>query len=158
MPCSSNGPLKTSVKMGHRFWIILSQWASEQGRRVKWVMHMIYKVQREASCCLISSLIMLMANSSSQPHSPSPAADSDGPGEVGATVWKWRYLALQETVNTEKSSKFQYVNYSNSEIHLLTFVRNTTSISRLGQEHANWSLSAEESETWCPNPTNTLLT
>jgi hypothetical protein len=41
----------------------------------------------------------------SQPRSPSPAADSDGPGEVGAAVWKRRYLALQETVNTEKSSK-----------------------------------------------------
>jgi hypothetical protein len=76
-----------------------------------------------------------MATSSSHPRSPSPAADSDGPGEVGAAVWKRRYLALQETVNTEKSSKrkFQYVNYSNSEIHLLTFVRNTTSISRLGR-------------------------
>jgi len=48
-------------------------------------------------------------SSSSQPHPP-PAGDtgmldSDGPEEVGAAVWKRRYLALQESVNTEKSSK-----------------------------------------------------
>jgi hypothetical protein len=31
--------------------------------------------------------------------------DSDAPEEVGAAVWKRRYLALQESVNTEKPSK-----------------------------------------------------
>ena len=43
--------------------------------------------------------------SSSQPRSPSPAGDPDGPEEVGAALWKRRYLALQESVNTAKSSK-----------------------------------------------------
>jgi hypothetical protein len=47
-----------------------------------------------------------LPNSLSQ---PSPAGDTHGldsaPEEVGAAVWKRRYLALQESVNTEKSSK-----------------------------------------------------
>jgi hypothetical protein len=48
--------------------------------------------------------------SSSQPRPSSPADDtrgsvSDGLEEVGAAVWKRRYLALRESVNTEKSSK-----------------------------------------------------
>jgi hypothetical protein len=43
--------------------------------------------------------------SSSQPRPSSPVGDPDGPEEVGAAVWKRRYLALQESVNTEKSSK-----------------------------------------------------
>ena len=48
--------------------------------------------------------------SSSQPHPLSPASDTRAPGsdgfeEVGAALWKRRYLALQESVNTEKSSK-----------------------------------------------------
>jgi hypothetical protein len=48
--------------------------------------------------------------SSSQRRTSSPAGDtrdssSDGPEKVGAAVWKRRYLALQESVNTEKSSK-----------------------------------------------------
>jgi hypothetical protein len=55
-------------------------------------------------------------SSSSQPRPSSPAGgvgpDPDGHEEVGAAVWKRRYLALQECVNTEKSSKrkSQYVN------------------------------------------------
>ena len=71
---------------------------------------------QRASCCLISPLLALMPTfsthpgSSSQPRPSSPAIDtrapgSDGPEEVGAAVWKRRYLALQESVNTEKSSK-----------------------------------------------------
>jgi hypothetical protein len=44
-----------------------------------------------------------MPTSSSQARPLSPV--SDGPEEVGAAVWKRRYLALQESVNTEKSSK-----------------------------------------------------
>ena len=48
-------------------------------------------------------------SSSSQPRPPSPASNthvpgSDGPEEVGAAVWKQRYLALQESVNTEQTS------------------------------------------------------
>ena len=46
--------------------------------------------------------------SSSQPRSLSPAIDPDGPEDVGAAVWKRRYLAVQETVNTEKSSKRKF--------------------------------------------------
>jgi hypothetical protein len=44
-------------------------------------------------------------SSSSQRRPSSHAGDSDGPEEVGAAFWKRRYLALQEDVNTEKSSK-----------------------------------------------------
>ena len=36
--------------------------------------------------------------------SSQPAPGYDGP-EEGAAVWKRRYLALQESVNTERSSK-----------------------------------------------------
>ena len=67
---------------------------------------MIYKVlQRQTSCCLTSPLITLMATSY-KPRSPSP--DNDGPEDVGAAVWKRQYLTLQETVNTEKSSKKKF--------------------------------------------------
>ena len=72
---------------------------------------MSYKVQRQTSCCLSTPLIALMPtfsthpSSSSQPHPSSSVGDSDGLEEVGAAVWKRRYLALQEIVNTEKSSK-----------------------------------------------------
>jgi len=73
---------------------------------------MIYKVQRQTSCSLTSPLITLMATSSnpnsSLPRSPSPAIDPDGPEDVGAAVWKRRYLALQETVNTENLSKRKF--------------------------------------------------
>jgi hypothetical protein len=73
---------------------------------------MIYKVQRQTSSCLTPTpLITLMATSSnpnSLPRSPSPAIDPDGPEDVDAAVWKRRYLALQETVNTEKSSKRKF--------------------------------------------------
>ena len=70
---------------------------------------MIYKVQRQTSSCLTPPLITLMANpNSSQPRSPSPAIDPDGPEDVGAAVWKRRYLALQETVNTENLSKRKF--------------------------------------------------
>ena len=65
----------------------------------------IYKVQRQTSCCLTSSLIALMPTHSSSSRPSSPIGDSNGPEEVGAAVWKRRYLALQESVNTEKSSK-----------------------------------------------------
>jgi len=89
--------------MSHLF----SESTGKRKRAKGW--HMIYKVQRQSSRCLTSPLITLMATSSNpsstQPHSPSPADDSDGPEAVGAAVWKRRYLALQETVNTEKSSK-----------------------------------------------------
>jgi hypothetical protein len=75
----------------------------------------IYQV-RQTSCCLISPPIAIMPtfsmhpNSFSQPRPSSPAGDTrgldtDAPEEVGAAVWKRRYLALQESVNTEKSSK-----------------------------------------------------
>ena len=61
-------------------------------------------------------LIALMPTSSTQPSSssqPRPSSptghthgsDFDGSEEVGAAVWKRRYVALQESVNTEKSSK-----------------------------------------------------
>ena len=57
-------------------------------------------------------LIALMPTSSTHPSSssqppPSSRTDSDGhhDEEVGAAVWKRRYIALQESVNTEKSSK-----------------------------------------------------
>jgi hypothetical protein len=74
--------------------------------------YQIYKVQRDT---LISPLLALMPTSSTHPSSssrPRPpsasgahASDSDGPEEVSPAVWKRRYLALQESVNTEKSSK-----------------------------------------------------
>ena len=49
-------------------------------------------------------------SSSSQRRPPSPAGDThdfdnDGPEEVGAALWRRRYLTLQESVNIEKSSK-----------------------------------------------------
>jgi hypothetical protein len=94
-----------------------SQRASEKGPRGNYVMdsdssesdgysglkqnirvrHIIYKVQRQTSRYLICPLIVLM------PRPSSPVGDPDQ--EVGDAVWKRRYLALQESVNTEKSSK-----------------------------------------------------
>jgi len=77
------------------------------------VIYIIYKVQRDTSL-FISPLLALMPTSSSTGFSsrPRPSSssdtrmpDSDGPEEVGTAVWKRRYLALQESVNTEKSSK-----------------------------------------------------
>ena len=52
-----------------------------------------------------------MPTSSMRTGSPSPlppASDTGAPGadgQVGDAVWKRRYLALQESMNTEKSSK-----------------------------------------------------
>jgi hypothetical protein len=97
--------------MSHRLWIyFLSQLASEIGQRGNRVRHMIYIVQRQTSCYLASPLIALMPTfsthpSPSQSRQPSPTGGSDGPEGVGAAVWKRRYLALQESVNTERSSK-----------------------------------------------------
>ena len=71
------------------------------------------QLERHTSC---SPLLTLMPTSSthpgssSQPHPVSPTSDTRAPGfdgseEVGAALWKRRYLALQESLNTEGSSK-----------------------------------------------------
>jgi hypothetical protein len=76
---------------------------------------MIYIVQHRP-LVVNSPLIALMPTSSTHPSSSShprlssPTGDTngldfDGPEELGTAVWKRRYLALQESVNTEKSSK-----------------------------------------------------
>ena len=62
---------------------------------------MSYKVPRQISCCITPPFMSSPSSSAGLP----PVGDSDGPDEVGAAVWKRRYLALQESVNTEKSSK-----------------------------------------------------
>jgi hypothetical protein len=88
--------------MSHRS----SSW-SQQNIRVRYTIYIKYNTD------LLPPLIALMPtssthlSSSSQPRPSSPAGgvDSDGPEGDGAAVWKRRYLALQESVNTEKSSK-----------------------------------------------------
>jgi hypothetical protein len=94
-PASDNGP------RGNHLMDSDSSVESDENIRVR---HIIYKIQRQTSCCLTSPLMATLSThpSSTQTRPSSPVGD---PEAVGDAVWKRRYLALQETVNTEKSSK-----------------------------------------------------
>ena len=100
--CKRKGPTRIVTRMGSGL---------KQNIRVR---HINFRVQPEEHLLLLNLPLMALSThtSSSQHRTSSPVGEADRPEEIGAAVWKRRYLALQESVNTEKSfkRKSQYAN------------------------------------------------
>ena len=109
-----NGKRKRAGYQGS-LWVIVLESISWSQQNI-WVRHIEPYIYNIVLLLFNFPLIAFMPTSFTHPSSssqPRPSSsigdthgvDSDGIEEVSAAVWKRRYLALQESVNTEKSSK-----------------------------------------------------